>query len=170
MGNPGFGQKAVDVVFRLTMVAVPFVGCHVVTALGCSQSGNTDPVAPRFEVVSVKQSSTTAIRVQANTGPVRFAFGGFRYSPGRLTCNLALRSLIREAFSIRSWEVSGPSWRDVDKYDLIATMPADTTKATARLMLRSMLAERFGLKFHLEQKEFPVYARSEEHTSELQSL
>jgi uncharacterized protein (TIGR03435 family) len=66
--------------------------------------------------------------------------------------------LIEEAFSVRAWQVSGPSWLSLDKYDLTATMPADTTKATARLMLRTMLAERFGLKFHREQKDFPVYA------------
>jgi uncharacterized protein (TIGR03435 family) len=36
-------------------------------------------------------------------------------------------------------------------------MPADTPKATALLMLRTMLAERFGLKVHWDRKEIPTY-------------
>jgi uncharacterized protein (TIGR03435 family) len=43
-------------------------------------------------------------------------------------------------------------------YDISATMPPNTARETVRLMLRTMLAERFGLKFHREQREIPVYA------------
>jgi len=37
-------------------------------------------------------------------------------------------------------------------------MPAGTGRDTARLMLQTMLATRFSLKFHFDQKDVPVYA------------
>jgi len=37
-------------------------------------------------------------------------------------------------------------------------MPPGTTRETARLMLRRMLADRFGLKVHTEEKTIPIYA------------
>ena len=39
-----------------------------------------------------------------------------------------------------------------------ATMPPDTPKDTARLMLQRALQERFGLAFHREDRMVPIYA------------
>jgi len=36
-------------------------------------------------------------------------------------------------------------------------MPASTTRAERAQMIQSLLAERFGLAFHREQKVLPVY-------------
>jgi len=116
------------------------------------------PPQPRFDVVSIKSGVKTVVRILPNSGPVQVPFQGFRYTPGRLTCNLPLSSLIQEAYSIKPWQLIGPDWVSVDRYDLAATMPPDTGKPAARLMLQTMLAERFGLRFHRERKEFPVYA------------
>ncbi len=143
--------------FRLALITV-FLVHYSGPARGQShQQNSVGEAMPRFEVASVKRSGTTSMRMAWNSGPMQSPIRPVKYTPGRLTCNLALRSLIREAYSVKSWQVNGPAWLDVDTYDISSTMPPDTSKATARLMLQALLAERFGLKLHREQKESPVY-------------
>jgi uncharacterized protein (TIGR03435 family) len=45
-----------------------------------------------------------------------------------------------------------------ERYQIKAVAPAGSTKETARLMLQSMLRERFGLRYHRERREQAVYA------------
>jgi len=46
------------------------------------------------------------------------------------------------------------------RYEIQANAPLHLTKDQYRLMMQSLLAERFGLKIHFEQKEVPVLAMS----------
>jgi uncharacterized protein (TIGR03435 family) len=130
---------------------------QLVAAASCAQPKATVATEPRFEVASVRASGTVGFRLPVINGPFSVASRAFRYTPGRVTCDMPLGVIIGEAFSLESWQLSGPSWLDTDTFDIIATMPGGATKATARLMLRTLLVERFGLKFHSEQKQFPVY-------------
>jgi uncharacterized protein (TIGR03435 family) len=52
----------------------------------------------------------------------------------------------------------GPNWLDTDRFELVAKAPPGTPLASERLMLQSLLAERFHLAVHREQKPMPVYA------------
>jgi uncharacterized protein (TIGR03435 family) len=52
----------------------------------------------------------------------------------------------------------GPSWLNMEHYDLIAKAPPGTPLDTERLMLQAVLAERFHLAVHREQKPMPVFA------------
>jgi uncharacterized protein (TIGR03435 family) len=79
--------------------------------------------------------------------------------------------LVQYAFNVQSFQVSGgPRWMDEDKYEVVALPPATSKSAEARpavineppndeqrKMLQSLLIDRFGLKFHREIKEGPVY-------------
>ena len=114
---------------------------------------------PAFDVVSVKKDAAadTGELVQLKKKVIRPAYHPFRYTPGRLTCSLPLITIIREAYAVEFWQISGPKWLYDGVYDIEAKMPPDTAKETARLMLRTMLAERFGLKFHWENRSLPVY-------------
>jgi bla regulator protein blaR1 len=50
------------------------------------------------------------------------------------------------------------STRPLDtQYDIDAKLPAGTTKALFRVMLRSLLIERIGLVIHQETRTMPVY-------------
>jgi len=85
-------------------------------------------------------------------------FRSWNYTPGRVTCVLPLRSLFKEAFKLKDWQISGPSFLEGDYYALEATMPEGTKRDDARLMLRALLKARLKLQFHTEQKVVPVYA------------
>jgi uncharacterized protein (TIGR03435 family) len=54
-----------------------------------------------------------------------------------------------------------PGWATTDRFDIAAKTdgdPAKDTKDQMRLMLQSLLAERFGLKARSETKQVPVFA------------
>lgn len=49
-----------------------------------------------------------------------------------------------------------PGWVSTDRYAIEATAPLNATKDQYREMMKALLAERFGLKIHFEDKEMPV--------------
>jgi uncharacterized protein (TIGR03435 family) len=46
----------------------------------------------------------------------------------------------------------------MDRFDVIAKAPSDTTPEDLKTMLQALLAERFNLVVHHEKKELPTYA------------
>jgi uncharacterized protein (TIGR03435 family) len=71
-----------------------------------------------------------------------------------------LKLLIAAAYNLNSREISGgPVWIESDHYDIAAVTPGDVrpTHAEQMTMLRNLLADRFKLTFHREQKEFSIY-------------
>jgi uncharacterized protein (TIGR03435 family) len=82
-----------------------------------------------------------------------------------------LHYLIQLAFDVESFQVTGgPVWIDNDRYDIDAKPPASSPSSQSsppyakapmnheqRLMLQSLLAERFQLKSHTETRECPIY-------------
>src|SRR5207244_679371 len=65
--------------------------------------------------------------------------------------------------------LGGPDWLKKDRFDVQAKMPAgspdytfdqflDGQASRLQLMLQALLAERFNLKLHREQRQLPVYA------------
>lgn len=110
-----------------------------------------------FEVVSVKLTDSLGGVMAPNV--VRTVhYRRFRYSPTKVTCDQPLMSFLEEAFSLQPWQISGPPWLETEKFELSAIMPQGTAKDVARLMLRRMLIERFGLRYHQARKENLIYA------------
>jgi uncharacterized protein (TIGR03435 family) len=69
-----------------------------------------------------------------------------------------LKNLLMNAYDVKNYQITGPSWLDTERFDINATMPPDTTKEQFRVMLQNLLAERFKLTIHWETKELPVYS------------
>jgi uncharacterized protein (TIGR03435 family) len=72
---------------------------------------------------------------------------------------VSLSYLIMTAYDVKHYQLAHPPemlWLG-DQFDIMARVPAGTGKEQLRLMEQSLLAERFGLKLHHEQKEMPVY-------------
>jgi uncharacterized protein (TIGR03435 family) len=83
-------------------------------------------------------------------------------TPGRMRIvRTPLRFILHYAFQVRDHQLIGvPQWADSASFDINATFPEDPprTEDDRRAMLRTLLAERFGLKTHREQREMPIYA------------
>lgn len=108
---------------------------------------------PRFDVASVKL---------ADSGTPAVTRGGpGTADPGRFTfarANLAL--MVMQAFGVPRDQVIGPGLSVNGNgygYDISATMPPNTTKEQFGLMLQDLLASRFHMQFHHEQRPFPGY-------------
>ena len=106
--------------------------------------------AQSFEVASVKPSRQTLGR--DFNKPVVFGPSGLT---GR---NVTLKRLIVEAYNVQPHQVFGaPKWLDDSEYDIDAKADGPAAKEQLRLMLRALLAERFRLALHRENKELHVY-------------
>ena len=138
------------------MRCVPFllVGVAVLSAALLAQT----PANPSFEVASVKPS------ISKEPG-ARFAVRG-----GRLVMtNVPAGAVILEAYGLQDYFqlVGAPDWINVDLFDIEAKAPPDIPITSASLgaatsplrpMLRSLLAERFKLVAHVEQRQVSMYA------------
>ena len=60
-----------------------------------------------------------------------------------------------------------PDWINKSKFDIEARARGDATKDQMRLMIQSLLAERFHLKVHWETREAPVFALVEDKPGKL---
>jgi uncharacterized protein (TIGR03435 family) len=79
--------------------------------------------------------------------------------PGQVSfMNMPLSRIIMNAYDVKSFQVTGPSWLDSDRFDITAKIPEGATKEQFHVMLQNLLAERFKLVVHKEKKEVPIYA------------
>ena len=108
-----------------------------------------------FEVASVKPS--------APPGAGRRVFG-LQGGPGTPDptrarfSNMGLKGLVSFAYDTSGLQISGPSWTEDDRFDLVATMPNGTTREQFQVMLQNLLAERFKLEIHREKKTISLYS------------
>jgi uncharacterized protein (TIGR03435 family) len=104
---------------------------------------------PRFEVVSVKPApppqASNSITVVAD-------------APGSFNRTATVAFLIQFAYDLQDRElVGGPSWVRADRFDVAARAGRPVPVEELRLMVRSLLAERFKLVAHTEQRDLPYY-------------
>ncbi len=72
-----------------------------------------------------------------------------------------LKLLIAAAYNLSPKVISGgPEWADTDHFDILALTPGEArpSQPEQMAMLRTLLADRFKLSFHREEKEFSIYA------------
>ncbi len=100
-----------------------------------------------FEVASIRPNVSGEGGSYSSTQSGRFI--------GR---NLTLRDLIEHAYGVMEWQISGPTWILSDRFDVTAKPPAGTSGDQFEAMMQNLLAERFKLQIHREQRERAVYA------------
>jgi uncharacterized protein (TIGR03435 family) len=64
--------------------------------------------------------------------------------------------MARQAFGLKPYQLPSAS-ADAPKFDVAAKIPAGATKEQVQTMLQNLLAERFKLAYHYEQKEMQMY-------------
>jgi uncharacterized protein (TIGR03435 family) len=117
---------------------------------------------PTFDVVSIHVHTPalyegTKIISSPNDGSFR-------------TVNLPLKAIIEFAFEMpQSRILNAPAWTSSQPFDIDARsgdaleqrlhdLSADQAKPIKLAMIQALLADRFGLKTHHEQRELPIYA------------
>jgi uncharacterized protein (TIGR03435 family) len=69
---------------------------------------------------------------------------------------MSLRDLVAYAYRVQAYQVDGPDWMAQQRFDIVATLPAGSTKEDAPAMLKQLLAERFKLTVHQATQERSV--------------
>ncbi|HEY1336604.1 MAG TPA: TIGR03435 family protein [Bryobacteraceae bacterium] len=116
-----------------------------------------------FEVASVKPSVNAPFGGNVPIpGPVAesmgFEGGPGSQTPGRIHYSgVTLKMILVRAYATRPYQISGPGWMETERYDIDAKYPAETKAEEFRLMLQTLLAERFHLAVHRETREMSRY-------------
>jgi uncharacterized protein (TIGR03435 family) len=114
------------------------------------QTGDASASA-KFDVADVHASA----HVTANVFFSGAAFSGGRY----VMRNATMLDLISTAYGFDDRNVvSGPSWLESTRYDVIAKAPPATSEETLNLMLQALLADRFKLVVRPDTRPMPVFA------------
>ncbi len=102
-----------------------------------------------FEVASIKPNASGDNRVMMQ-----------RAAGGRVNASgFSLKMLMRNAFRIQDFQIiGGPAWIASDRWDIQAKSEENATPAQVDEMLQTLLADRFGLKYHKETRELSTYA------------
>ena len=108
-----------------------------------------------FDAVSIKPATDSVGGGRGSAGSPRL-----RFSPGRVVGpSVTARRIILEAYHLTPYQLSGgPSWLDSDRFYLEAKAETSVDESQIRLMLRTLLSERFKLVAHRGAREMPVYA------------
>jgi uncharacterized protein (TIGR03435 family) len=104
---------------------------------------------PAFEVAAIKPSDP-------NDPSDRF------HTDGRhvLIENQSVDKLIEFAYGLQRVQLAGePPWADADRYDIngVTDVEGEPNPTQLREMVQKLLAQRFALVFHREQRVLPVY-------------
>lgn len=150
----------------LTLILVCSIGSPVISQNAPSQNATPAPAAAQsgkhleFEVASIKPINGPAASELKIYPGARIVLPGF-----------TLKGMICMAFNVSYWQVSGgEDWIDKTLFEVEAEPPSDMAAHISlrhswfnvddpnlRLMMQSLLIERFQLKFHMKTKTGTVY-------------
>ena len=102
---------------------------------------------PELEAASVKPNTSSDRRTSTSTSR-----GQTRID------NVSLRVWIQMAFDVRDYSLSGPSWLEAERFDVVGKIPAGAPRAQVPAMPQALLKERFHLAYHWAPKELSGYA------------
>ena len=117
-----------------------------------SQADTTAQSAKAFEVASVRPSPPVG---QGFTQSLRVAGTHFEL------LGVPPRTMISRAFQLPQGQgdrvVGTPDWATRERFDVRAVMPEGGTEQDIPEMLKTLLADRFGLRTHIERRPYPVF-------------
>ena len=131
-------------------------GASLVACAVLAHSAQSASQLPSFEVASIKPTPPSELGLPGGAGG-----GPGSTNPGQfIWTNAFLRDLILAAYDVpepQAKGVLGLPAQAGERYNLVAKVPRGATRDQLRPMLQRLLAERFGMIAHWEQKEVPSY-------------
>ena len=110
-----------------------------------------------FEVATIKPAPTIiAGQNQRVTAGVHIDRNQFQSN------SLTLRDYMGIAYQLRIYQIEGPEWISTDRFDINAKIPTIEGRTMQnedlQNMMRDLVEDRFELKTHKVQRDFPIYA------------
>jgi len=137
-----FGRKLLLAIAGMAAVVGPIVFGFV-----NAPQGRAQPLVA-FEVASVKPNHSGTRFLKLNADKDRFVVE-----------NATPRLLLQYAYQVNDSQIFGaPGWIDSEHYDIQAgTRKPEGDEQGTRRMLQALLADRFRLALHHEDKDLPIY-------------
>jgi uncharacterized protein (TIGR03435 family) len=109
--------------------------------------------SPAFEAADVRA-------IKFNPSNFNLFMKGPTVRAGRYEIRTAtMLDLVTTAYGVDPEKViGGPTWLEMDRFDLVAKLPAGSTRDSEKEMLRGLLADRFALTVHNDTKPLAAYA------------
>jgi uncharacterized protein (TIGR03435 family) len=105
-------------------------------------------VAPTaFEVASIKPNNTGGRGSSTHSRP-----GG-----EIMMENVSLKQIIQMAYDVRNFSLNGPDWMDTVRFDILAKPPSEVNRDEMKVLIQSLLVDRFKLQVHRETKTMSAY-------------
>ena len=127
-----------------------YLAVHIALLAGFA-AGQAPAPRMEFEVASIRPFTTNLASGDQVTAGLHLDGGQLR------AVGLTLKDYIGIAYQFKPNQVTGPDWITSERYDITAKIPEGSKPDDVREMMKSLLEDRFRLKFHRESKEFPVY-------------
>jgi bla regulator protein BlaR1 len=134
-------------------------------------SAEQTPAAPEWQIAAGSKMAFEVASIKRDPGqfrPPNFPLdAGDAYRPvgGRFSADFPLTTYITFAYKLsltpdqrQSMIAHLPNWVATDRFDIQARVEGNPTKDQMRLMMQSLLAERFKLAVHFETQVVPVLA------------
>jgi uncharacterized protein (TIGR03435 family) len=132
------------------------IGCAAIMALGFLNDAPAQS-PPAFEVAVIKPSLPMAQAIPLlMQGKLK---AGMNINKARVDMGfVTLIDLIAQAYSVKPHQISGPDWLSMERFDIQAKLPDGAAENDVPQMLRTLLADRFGMRIHTESRTLSVYA------------
>jgi uncharacterized protein (TIGR03435 family) len=151
-------RSAARIVKKNTMVQNALIG-RLVAWVFAAGVALAQPTSPQSTAAAARSAFEVA-SIRLHPDPITFSADPSVHGAGVVGTASTILDLIEEAYELRGDQISGgPTWVKSDHYDIAAKAEGESpiTKGELRQMLRSLLADRFQLKFRRERRETAVY-------------
>jgi bla regulator protein blaR1 len=161
----GWG-KLLLITARIMALGVPVVvGLLASPQLRAQATAGRSP-ATQTPTAATDQLKFEAVSIKLNKSESPVMAIPLKQPGGHVTAtNSTLRFLITAAYDLpflprqtQTTIVGTPNWVDSEHFDIEAETPGNPSEAEKRLMIQSLLADRFKLAVHHETRQFPVFA------------
>jgi uncharacterized protein (TIGR03435 family) len=119
-----------------------------------------DAGLPSFEVASVRENKSDEASYSnfpLNPGPQYDSKGGLLIARNMLLLQYIVFAYKPTMYQLQAFRTKLPDWARSSRFDIQARATGSPTKDDMRLMMQSLLAERFHMQVHHEKREVPVY-------------
>jgi uncharacterized protein (TIGR03435 family) len=122
---------------------------HATVLVGVAVLAGATASAQTFAVASIRPSAAE----------VQFEHDGKTVTtPGTVTMrDVTVATCIKWAYSVQDSQIAGPAWLQSEHFDITAKADEPVRDEQMQLMMRALLAERFKLTFHRQNKELRSY-------------
>jgi uncharacterized protein (TIGR03435 family) len=109
--------------------------------------------------VAAAQTTFAAATIRPRAAQVQFESDGeTKLVPGTLMMrDVTIATCIKWAYGVQRGQLVGPGLLTSERYDITAKSDGVATKETMKVMMQSLLAERFGLVFHRDKRELKSF-------------